>query len=285
MLLAALLLAGGCKETNKSTGSASEAEVSPQPPVFKTAAIDKNPAAEINLVLQKSKSPVLAAVQYGRSEYAKYYLEEGGSWETEPIGWLFYLIVYPRETGGNLAVLVDTGFEDEAKREQFGIHEYVSPILLLHQLGFQPEDIELVLLTHTHFDHAGLLKEFVNARIVVHPELLEETRDLAAYAENVLSIENSSILPAGITPVPVGGHTAGSTAYILNLGSRKVLLTGDEAYTVDRFRNQIGTGAVRDADANKAFIQSYSGFDGEVLTFHDPQIAPSDSRIRLYWSE
>lgn len=67
-----------------------------------------------------------------------------------------YLIV-----NGDQSMLVDAGNKQAA-----------SNILdELHQSGLEPEDVKLIILTHTHYDHVGGLKELqdlTHAKILVH---------------------------------------------------------------------------------------------------------------------
>ena len=64
------------------------------------------------------------------------------------------------ETGGEV-VLVDTGLgnkEDDKFREIYGIRNAGLPTRLedsLREAGVEPEDVDLVICTHLHFDHAG----------------------------------------------------------------------------------------------------------------------------------
>lgn len=59
---------------------------------------------------------------------------------------------------GNRLILIDTGIGDK-QTEKFFSHYYLSDenslIPNLKQLGFSPEDITDVFLTHLHFDHCG----------------------------------------------------------------------------------------------------------------------------------
>ncbi len=89
-------------------------------------------------------------------------------------------------------VLVDTGAgnkEGDKFREIYGLENEGSPTLLedgIRSAGFQPEDIDLVVMTHLHFDHAGggtVLREdgtvvpsFPTARYVVQRGELEFSR-------------------------------------------------------------------------------------------------------------
>ena len=70
--------------------------------------------------------------------------------------------VYLIEAGGHVA-LVDTGTN----------HSQPQVLHALQQIGVAPEQVDYVLLTHIHLDHAGgagaLMHAFPNARLVVHP--------------------------------------------------------------------------------------------------------------------
>ena len=63
----------------------------------------------------------------------------------------------------NRTVVVDTGFDHiEAKKRGRSISAL--PSERLAQLGIDSKWIEDVIITHLHYDHAGTLKDFPNAR-------------------------------------------------------------------------------------------------------------------------
>lgn len=56
----------------------------------------------------------------------------------------------------------------------------------IEALGFRPEQVERLLITHPHLDHFGLarwLKEACGCRVYAHPEAVAEMRDFAAHYE------------------------------------------------------------------------------------------------------
>jgi len=73
-------------------------------------------------------------------------------------------------TGPSMAtrrlILVDTGFESGVSMTGRSFEGIEMPAVVLGKAGFRPEDINLVVLTHLHFDHAGNFKAFPNARII-----------------------------------------------------------------------------------------------------------------------
>jgi glyoxylase-like metal-dependent hydrolase (beta-lactamase superfamily II) len=60
-------------------------------------------------------------------------------------------------------VLIDTGFAQSSAQKRGRALEY-APHELLRKVGIAPESIEDIVLTHLHYDHAGGLANFPNAR-------------------------------------------------------------------------------------------------------------------------
>lgn len=59
---------------------------------------------------------------------------------------------------GSHRVLIETGMGDrwsDKERERYGLETLVSPRHTLDQVGLKPEDIDFVIISHLHFDHAG----------------------------------------------------------------------------------------------------------------------------------
>ena len=93
----------------------------------------------------------------------------------------------------------------------------------LKKIGIDISDIDIVLLTHDHFDHTGNMAPLKNARI---------------YGSK-LDFQESSIISAdklkipGIKVIKTPGHTKGSVCYYLP--KEKILFSGDTI-----FHNGIG---------------------------------------------
>ncbi|SJN12556.1 hypothetical protein CZ787_08340 [Halomonas citrativorans] len=122
--------------------------------------------------------------------------------------------------------------------------------------GFEPEEVDTVLLTHMHPDHAcGVAlpdgeRAFPNATVWaasrdaeywlnedMESTLPEDQRPFFQMARNAIVPYDSagkfktfndgdSIVP-GIQLVPSNGHTPGHTSYLLSSGTEKLLLWGD----------------------------------------------------------
>jgi len=138
------------------------------------------------------------------------------------------------ETGGQ-RVLIDTGLGDkwDDKRRAIYAIDASSPLLAeLAALGVQPEDVDVVVNTHLHFDHAGgntrvvegrPVPTFPKARYVVqlgewedatHPHELcrasyiEENCVPIAEAHQLDLVQGEAEVAPGVRVELVGGHTA-----------------------------------------------------------------------------
>ena len=138
----------------------------------------------------------------------------------------------------NALVLIDTGVgnkEDEKFRDIYGISNGGEPTRLedgIRHAGFEPSDVDIVLDTHLHFDHAGgntfldeagrIRPSFPQARYVVQKGELsfaasQNERIRASYVlHNVVPVTDAGLwdlidgdreVTKGVRVVPTPGHT------------------------------------------------------------------------------
>jgi len=131
----------------------------------------------------------------------------------------------------------------------------------LDGIGVRPEQIDAIVVTHTHPDHVGNLRRddgaaaFPNAAVHVpeadwtffvrnEPDLSRQPmaddfrrRFIANIKRSVEPIARTAILyrPGrevlpGVTPVEAAGHTPGMAALLIHSGSDQLLVTSDAAY-------------------------------------------------------
>ena len=131
--------------------------------------------------------------------------------------------------GAGQNILVDTAIEEKDYRtyrplfrdlplEHLSTFEYA-----LSEIALQPEDIDLVIQTHLHFDHCFNTSRCKKARVLVQEDELKFAMDphplfAPMYSESLLEGLNfepvrgrKEILP-GIEGIPVPGHTPGCQA-------------------------------------------------------------------------
>lgn len=181
-------------------------------------------------------------------------LLRGGGDELVDFAYSFWLVRL-----ADALMLVDCGFHEPAAARKSIVYER-TPVEALALMGVAPEQIDLLVLTHLHFDHAGALADFPRAEIVVQRSDLDYFRgplmrfplcasgidqdDMAALARaqdagRVRVLDGDTDLGGGVSTIEVGGHTPGSQLVRVETPSGSVVLTGDAAHLRTNF--ELGT--------------------------------------------
>jgi glyoxylase-like metal-dependent hydrolase (beta-lactamase superfamily II) len=154
---------------------------------------------------------------------------------------------------GGKRILVETGAGDKMNQKLRDIYGLEGPYLIegLRAYGVGPEDIDIVVDTHLHFDHCGgntrlekgkLVPAFPNARYVTQRGEFDHAmrpneRDHASYfAENYAPIESAGLfqlidgdhsIAPGVELIRVPGHTADMQCVRLTGGGKTAFLFAD----------------------------------------------------------
>lgn len=172
---------------------------------------------------------------------------------------------------------------------------------LLNQLanfGYQPEDIKLVILSHSHDDHVGGLAYFQHARIVLSEtemQIIDIITENAFMPVNTRFYEGvtcwESIAYTGeafggfeasfdllgdgsMILLPTVGHSEGSQSLWLNMGDYSLLLTGDSLYTLRHLDETLVQQFI--PDTNPEVIQtSVQAIKATQTAFPEMLIVPS----------
>ena len=115
--------------------------------------------------------------------------------------------------------LVDTGTN----------HSVVLVLEAFAELGFTPEQVDYVILTHIHLDHAGgagaFMARFPNAKLVVHPRgarHMADPRKLVAGTVAVYGEARTRRLYGEIVPVPAGRIIEAKQGLVIRLAGREL---------------------------------------------------------------
>lgn len=152
-----------------------------------------------------------------------------------------------------LHILLDSGIGNgklnEKQLKNFGVNEQSSIDESLMDLGLTVTDIDIVIMTHMHFDHAcGLTKwkndklvsVFPNAKIVTSSIEWEEMRNpnirsrntywkenWEAVEEQVETFESSTVITEGVFMHHTGGHSDGHSIVIIEDGGEMLVHMAD----------------------------------------------------------
>jgi glyoxylase-like metal-dependent hydrolase (beta-lactamase superfamily II) len=81
---------------------------------------------------------------------------------------MIYTLLVGGEVGGKQHVaLVDCGFRKGDWLKRYAFSGWEHPKDVLARVGFAPEDVEVILVTHMHFDHMGNFEAFPNAKLYI----------------------------------------------------------------------------------------------------------------------
>ncbi|MGE4278771.1 MAG: N-acyl homoserine lactonase family protein [Magnetospirillum sp.] len=155
--------------------------------------------------------------------------------------------------GGGRTILVDTGFNAEAavqRRRDF----IRCPTEGLRDLGITPQDVDDIIITHLHYDHAGNAILFPKAQFHLQEKEMQaatgpdmrhklcrhayEVEDVVHmvrqnFRERVRFVNGDSAVAPGISLHLVGGHTRGLQIVRVHTARGWVVLASDAVHYYD----------------------------------------------------
>lgn len=148
-------------------------------------------------------------------------------------------------TGGPETILFDTGFGDPdlPLNKHWGAKRTPDQEITtqLKKIGYKPEDIDTVVNSHLHVDHAGNNKLFKNAKFYVQRVELGYAYLPASFQTRLydridfdhpldyITIKGDYELFDGVEILSTPGHTPGHQSLTVDIGDGKLILCGDAA--------------------------------------------------------
>ncbi|KAB1194654.1 MBL fold metallo-hydrolase [Haloferax sp. MBLA0076] len=217
-----------------------------------------------------------------------------------------YLIDHPEGP-----VFVDTGWHSDIRTDQRGHLGFLSSTMYwgrlpagqavheqLASLGVRPEDLEYVVMSHLHSDHASGLAHVRDAEHIVVSASEWDARNDFGYIPSMW--DGIDVTPLDLTEIPFGpfkqgldlfgdglvylvftpGHSAGHVSVLTKTGAGWVLLAGDVGYAAKSWEGGILPGVTtndRDMHASLTWVKDFATRDDCVAAFanHDPDVTPT----------
>jgi N-acyl homoserine lactone hydrolase len=191
-------------------------------------------------------------------------------------------------------ILYDTGVSPRAVPglvRSDPLARFTDDDLLVHRLdrlGLAPRDVDLVVLSHLHYDHAGGAELFVDSELVVQkdeyafahypasffaPFYYRKNFDLPSYRWRLL--DGDTELTPGVTALRSDGHTPGhQSLYVTLPDTGPVILAGDSCYWQAHIDEERVPGVVWDPTRALHSIKKLKTLarltGGRIFPSHDP---------------
>ncbi len=213
------------------------------------------------------------AVKYGQSLFPRDQIYDGDNISgNEAFGWMFYVIKY-----GSRVILVDTGFEQDRYIQMYGL-DFKHPLELLKEMDIDPDLVSDVIVSHEHFDHAGCLHHFKNARFIMHEQVLKailnnsRLPEVTAFLKSHKSIQtftDSTKLYELFTVENISSHSPGSSVLKFSRDGSDFIIVGDEFYTGNNISQAVASGFAADKKKNREYLGHILKSKSIIMTMHD----------------
>jgi len=192
-------------------------------------------------------------------------------------------------------ILVDTGYDgSEAARRDRPVQ--VEPAQALAQIGIAPESIDTAIITHLHYDHAGGLEQFPNAKlhlqeaemvyatgpcmchsVLQYPFTADHVCNMVrrVYNGSVMFHDGDAEVAPGVTVHKVGGHSRGLQVVRIETEQGPMVLASDAAHYYENYEQRSPFPLVVDVEDMLKGYDVLTQLAGErqlIVPGHDPLV-------------
>lgn len=193
---------------------------------------------------------------------------------------------------GETTIVVDTSVPTGQRASEF-IGEVLErtpdqePRNALHLAGVDPKDVETVILTHLHWDHAGNCDLFPDAQVLVQEAELRYAIAPGRFfrkaflspqsgwgtppylVSNLVTVPGARTLRPGVRVVPAPGHTPGSQAVIVDTVDGSFCIAGDAISTYRNIDDDLPPGYHVNVDESMDSMDRLREQADHLLPSHD----------------
>ena len=210
--------------------------------------------------------------------------------QPHPIDYFVWVIRNAQRT-----IVVDTGFDaiEGAKRGRRVIR---APAAALEQIGIAAGQVDQVVITHLHYDHAGTLSAFPKARfhlqaaemafatgpcmchaVLRHSFTVDHVCEMVknVYSGRVIFQDGDAEIAPGVTVHKIGGHSRGLQCVRVATANGPVVLASDASHFYENFeKGKVFPVTVDIADVLVGYqrLVRLAGTPRRVVPGHDPLV-------------
>jgi glyoxylase-like metal-dependent hydrolase (beta-lactamase superfamily II) len=196
---------------------------------------------------------------------------------------------------GPTTVVVDTSVAAGQRAAEFIGEDFTrskdqEPANALAAAGVDPRDVETVVLTHLHWDHAGNCDLFPDARVVVQQQELRYAISPGRFfrksflapqsgwgippylVPNLETVDGARELHPGLRVIPVPGHTPGSQGVVVDTAHGSFCIGGDAVLSYENFEQDIPPGFHVNVDDSMESYDRIRETADHVLPSHDYEV-------------
>ncbi|MBX5435753.1 MAG: N-acyl homoserine lactonase family protein [Alicyclobacillaceae bacterium] len=197
--------------------------------------------------------------------------------------------------GNGLKIVVDTGIHDAQ-----WVNDHIDPCrqaddermeaALKQAVGWTPDEVDIVINTHLHYDHCGTNPLFRNARFYVHKQewlhafnpipsqrwIYEDTRFLydsrgVNYFQWQFVDDMAEVAP-GIKLIHTPGHSPGQQTVLVNTKEGVLAIAADISNLVENINDGVPPGILSDMAQCYESQAKIRAVADRILPGHDPSI-------------